>query len=144
VFANGQLLIPKGLKIIGHITSAKARNKDSQDSTVGMVFDTLSAKNGELIIPTAIQAIGPAEQPLNYSTRTGFPIAGKTGPTPAGGWGEATDRSGAVLDPSSKGIAGLNGLALSRSGQASVVSSSNENVHLETGTQLILRIEESF
>jgi hypothetical protein len=48
-----------------------------------------------------------------------------------------------VLDPSSKGVVGLSGLALSRSGSSSVVTSSDDNVHLEVGTQLILRIEES-
>jgi hypothetical protein len=142
VIANSQLLIPKGTKITGHITSAKARNRDSQDSTVGMVFDTLSTKSGEVIIQTAIQAIGPVQPPPNYGVRSGFPIAGKTGPTPSGGWGEPPATVPA-LDASSKGIVGMNGLALSRSGQASVVSSSNETVHLEIGTQLILRIEES-
>jgi hypothetical protein len=143
VLSNGQVLVPKGSKIIGHVSGDKPRTKDSQDSTVGIVFDTLSIKGRELTIQATIQAIGPALLVPNYSTRTGFPIAGKNGPTATGGWGEASDKPGSSLDPSSHGIVGLEGLSLGRSGPASVVSSSGENVHLESGTQLILRIEES-
>ena len=47
------------------------------------------------------------------------------------------------LDEKSQGIVGLKGLSLNRSGQVSVVSSRKDNIRLEGGTQLILRIEES-
>src|SRR5450755_1828943 len=48
VLSNGQVLIPKGSKIIGHVSGDKPRSRDSQDSTVGIVFDTLSIKGREL------------------------------------------------------------------------------------------------
>jgi hypothetical protein len=142
VFFDGQLLVPKGSKMIGHVAASEPRNKGANDSNVGIVFDTLSIKGRELTLVAVIQAIGPAQLPPNYGVRAGFPIAGKTGPTPTGGWGEPP-ATVPVLDPSSKGVVGLNGLALSRSGPVSVVSSSDENIHLDVGTQLILRIEES-
>jgi hypothetical protein len=45
------------------------------------------------------------------------------------------------LGPTSKGVIGMKGLSLNTSGPASVVSSNTENVHLDTGTQLILRVQ---
>lgn len=48
--------------------------------------------------------------------------------------------AGAALDPHSRGVVGLKGLSLNPSDQGSVVSS-NSNVHLDGGTQLILRTE---
>ena len=45
------------------------------------------------------------------------------------------------LGPTSKGVIGMKGLSLNTSGPASVVSSNTENVHLDSGTQLILRVQ---
>jgi hypothetical protein len=45
------------------------------------------------------------------------------------------------LGPTSQGVVGMKGLALNASGQASVVSSNTDNVHLDSGTQLILRVQ---
>ena len=54
----------------------------------------------------------------------------------------ASDRSPAsALDPQSHGVVGMKGLSLSTSDQGSVVSSNTHNVHLDGGTQLILRTE---
>jgi hypothetical protein len=46
-----------------------------------------------------------------------------------------------ALDPKSQGVIGMKGLSLSASDQGSVVSSSTSNIHLDGGTQLILRTE---
>ena len=46
LLSDGQVIIPKGAKITGHISDAKARSKDSKDSMVGIVFDQLSTKEG--------------------------------------------------------------------------------------------------
>jgi hypothetical protein len=46
-----------------------------------------------------------------------------------------------VLDAHSQGVIGIKGLQLNSSGQASVVSSEDNNVHLDSGTQLVLRTE---
>ncbi len=48
--------------------------------------------------------------------------------------------SGGALNASSEGVVGMTGLSLSASPQASVISSSNKNVHLDGGMQLILRV----
>jgi hypothetical protein len=142
LLSDGQVIIPKGSKITGHISDAKVRSKDSKDSAVGIVFDQLSTKDGgELTIQVAIQAIGPpVESGSSYSSMSGGPI-GSSGASMPSGAPQSSGNSGGSLNPSSQGVVGLRGLSLSNSGQASVISSSNENVNLESGTQLILRIQ---
>jgi hypothetical protein len=68
-----------------------------------------------------------------------------TAQLPAGnGSGTSSQATAAVtapLPPTSKGVIGMNGISLSNGGQASVISSEKENVHLDNGTQLILRTQ---
>ena len=142
LLSDGQVVIPKDSKILGHVTDVKARSKDSKDSMIGIVFDTLSTKDGgELTIQSAIRAIGrPVEQGSNYSSMAGGPIGSSGASLPSGAAGPPNS-SGGPLDPRSEGVVGIKDLSLSTSGPASVISSSRENVHLDSGTQLILRIE---
>ncbi len=143
LLSDGIVIIPKGAKITGHISDAKARSKDSKDSMVGIVFDQLLTKDGgELAIQVTIQAIGPpVESGPSSSSMAGGPIGSSGASMPGGGAGQSSGGSGHSLSPSSQGVFGMRGLSLSTSGPASVVSSSNENVHLESGTQLNLRIQ---
>ena len=143
LLSGGEVIIPKGSKVTGHISDAKPRSKDSKDSMVGIVFEQLSTKDGgELAIQATIQAIGPpVESGLSSSSMAGGPIGSSGGAMPGGGAGQSSGGSGHSLNPSSEGVVGMRGLSLSTSGPASVVSSSNENVHLESGTQLNLRIQ---
>jgi hypothetical protein len=54
---------------------------------------------------------------------------------------QGTGRSAAgPLSPGSAGVVGMPGLSLSTSAQGSTISSEKENVHLDGGTQLILRV----
>jgi hypothetical protein len=143
LLSDGQVIVPKGSTITGHISDAKARSKDSKDSMVGIVFDQLSTKEGgELAIQVAIQAIGrPVENGSGSSSTAGGPIGSYGSSMPSGAPAQSSGSSEGTLNPGSQGVIGLRGLALSTSGPASVISSSNENVHLENGAQLILRIQ---
>ena len=90
----------------------------------------------------------------NTPTWHGNPGGSSTGPTrpgastyPAGdpqdlpaGSVPPENSAGTALDPHSRGVVGMKGLSLNTSAQGSVVSS-NSNVHLDGGTQLILRTE---
>jgi hypothetical protein len=144
LLSNGQVMIPKGSKISGSVTDAKARSKDSKDSTLGIAFDHISIKDGsELPIQAAIQAIGrPIESASNNSMSAAGPIGSSGSSMPSAASGQGSDPSaGAPLSANSQGVVGIRGLSLSSSGPASVLSSSKENVHLDGGTQLILRIQ---
>ena len=109
---------------------------------MSLVVDTLSTKEGgELAIQAVVQAIGrPVEQGSNYSSMAGGPIGSSGASQPSGAAGQPSS-SGGSLDPRSQGVVGLKDLSLSTSDQGSVISSSHENVRLESGTQLILRIQ---
>ena len=167
---HGQIVIPRNTKIIGHVTEAKAHSKESPNSTVGLAFDRVLMKDGrELPLQAAVQAIArplqpvlafPADDPMTANpgglpsasqgqraTMAGSPTPPPTSLYPAGS--AAGSRSDSMaplgstvspLGPTSKGVVGMKGLSLT-SGPASVVSSNTDNVHLDSGTQLILRVQ---
>ena len=42
MLANGRVVVPRGAKILGHVTQAKAREKGETESTLGIAFDKIS------------------------------------------------------------------------------------------------------
>jgi hypothetical protein len=170
ILLHGQIVVPRNTKIIGHVTEAKAHSRESPDSMVGIAFDRIVMKDGrEFPLQAAVQAIGRplqsaalgGNEPLT-ETPTGLPSGAQgprgsmggaptsTSPTsyPSGNTSRAPSDSNAPqvstvspLGPTSQGVVGIKGLALNGSGQGSVVSSNTDNVHLDSGTQLILRVQ---
>jgi hypothetical protein len=170
LLSKGQVVIPRNTKIIGHVTDAKPRTKESSDSMVGIAFDRVSMKGGrELPMQAAIQALGEplqrvfaGSEPMSESPSGMPPAGGSQQGSTMGGAGRPgassstpppfptqgapsepapSGATGKVLDPSSQGVVGLEGLSLTSSAQGSVVSSNTDNVHLDSGTQLILRTQ---
>jgi len=80
-----------------------------------------------------------AQRPNNGSPSSSYP-SNAPSQTPSGAAGAGTP-GGAVLEPHSQGVIGMKGLQLNSSGDGSVVSSADNNVHLDSGTQLVLRTE---
>jgi hypothetical protein len=87
--ASGQV-IPKGSKVIGHVTEAKARAKGDSESSLGIAFDRVSLKGGqEIPIHTNIQALAapannaPAQMGDDNIAAAGSP--GGAGPAPMSG-----------------------------------------------------------
>lgn len=143
LLSNGEVLIAKGSKISGHVIQVKARSKESKDSMIEIAFDSVSMKDGtELAIQAVIQAIGKAPDNgiSSNSSMAGGPIGSPGASRPSGSSGQGSDSPGSSLGPNSQGVVGIRNLSLNASSQASVVSSNNDNVHLDSGTQLILRI----
>jgi hypothetical protein len=159
LLAEGKIVIPRNAKIIGHITDAKPHSKQSPDSMLGIVFDQISLKDGrELPLVAEVQAVG---RPLSsgapyggYSPMGASPSPSGNSPGMAGGMPssqrpsytpgvptspDASGGSVSALGPTSQGVVGMKGLALNVSAQASVISSTTENVRLDGGSQLILR-----
>jgi hypothetical protein len=57
---DGQVIIPKGSKILGHVTEVKSRTSDDPNSVLGIAFDrAVLTKGGELPVRLMIQAIAP-------------------------------------------------------------------------------------
>jgi len=170
VLSHGEMVIPRGTKIIGHVTDARARTKQVPESRVEIAFDCLVLKNGrEIPLKATIQAVGAPMQTSApaISDLAGLDTAGSRSPpgpnemrsilqtaTPgslrsansAGGAEEPTDSGGPhgnlapLPGPTRRGVVGMKGIALSNTAQGSAISSTSENVHLSSGTQLVLRV----
>src|SRR6266478_6509346 len=60
--SEGKTVIPKGSRLVGHVTQASARAKGESESALGIVFDKAILKNGqEIPLNVAIQAVASAQ-----------------------------------------------------------------------------------
>jgi hypothetical protein len=165
MLSQGQIVIPRNSKIEGHVTTAKLHSKESPGSELGIAFDRIRIKNGrELPMQAAIQAIAPPLIINHDAPGSPAPI----GATPPGqqsgnvGGTESPDtalgsvgqypsmsapktapstRPGIPLTSQSQGAVGMKDTAVSSTKETSVITSSKQNVHLDSGTQLMLRTE---
>ena len=184
----GKVVIPKGSKLVGHVTECKQRSKEEKESALGIVFDKAILKNGqEIPLNVTIQALAAAQSAAASSVgdddlsagagavgsaRASGGALGGVRSTAGGAVGAVTNTAanvggvaggavnstvnaagaarGAVgglnaagqLTSNSQGVFGLQGFnlssAASSSTQGSLITSTNRNVHLDSGTQLLL------
>src|SRR6266571_2053094 len=193
--SEGKTVIPKGSKLVGHVTQASARAKGESESSLGIVFDKAILKNGqEIPLSAGIQALASAQSSasaagadLDTMGGTGASAAGSgmsggrgalggvtsaaggavgtvtntaanVGGVAGGAVNTAANAGGSVagaskgaigglnaagqLTSNSQGVFGLNGLnlnaAASNATQGSVITSAGKNVHLDSGTRMLL------
>jgi hypothetical protein len=182
VKSEGKVVIPRGSKIVGHVTEVKAHEKGQTESAVGVVFDHAVLKDGSQVpLSLAVQAVGSAamtaqaeDDSLMSSGNTsatgsvnaaGSRITGTGGGLVGGvrsttgslvntagnvGAGTVSTATGAgagvssSLNSNSQGVVGLRGLNLVSSASSTnsgTFTSQNSNVHLDSGTQMILRVQ---
>jgi hypothetical protein len=177
VKSNGQVVIPRGSKIVGHVTEAKARAKGQEDSSLGLMFDHAILKNGTTVpVSFAVQAIGNsytagqaqaqgdslssaagsagmASSSVGRSSGGGLvggvgSTVGAATNTAAGATGSLTGATqvGSVapapLSATSQGVVGMPNLSLVSSttnSASSTITSNKSNVHLDSGTEMILK-----
>lgn len=76
--------IPRGSRIVGHVTSVQAHNKGSEESHLGIVFDRAELKNGQsMAIHSTIESITPSASALAMANNNSDLFA--SGPAPMGG-----------------------------------------------------------
>lgn len=195
VKSEGKTVIPKGSKLVGHVTQASARAKGESESALGIVFDRAILKNGqEIPLSAGIQAIAAAQSGVSAAgsdmDAMGGMGASAAGTGAAGGRGAlggvtsaaggavgtvtntaanvggvaggaantAANAGGSVagaskgaagglnaagqLTSNSQGVFGLDGLNLNAAAsnvtQSSVITSAGKNVHLDSGTRMLL------
>jgi hypothetical protein len=174
VKSNGQVVIPRGSKIMGRVTEAKARTKGQNQSSLSLAFDRAILNNGTNVpVSFAVQAIGSStmglqaeEQPLAASagsasmaaptaTRASGGLVGGVGATAGGVTNTAAGTTGSLsrasgvggvasvpLSATSQGVVGmpnLNLVSATSSSTANKITSNSSNVHLDSGTEMILR-----
>src|SRR5437667_3632268 len=192
VKSEGKTAIPKGAKVVGHVTQASARAKGESESALGIVFDRAILKRGEEIpLSVGIQAIAAAQTGASAAgsdidtmggmgaSAAGSGMAGgrgalggvtsaaggavgavtntaaSAGGVAGGAVNSAANAGGSIagaskgavgglnaagqLTSNSQGVFGLNlNAAASNATQGSVVTSSGKNVHLDSGTRMLL------
>jgi hypothetical protein len=194
--SNGKTVIPKGSKLVGHVTQASARANGASESALGIVFDKAILKNGqEVPLNVAIQALASAQSARTANAGEDLAAAGSAGAyttgsgravgggalggvtsTAGGATGTVTNTAasagntaGGALDStvhsatnvaeagrgatgglnatgqlmsSSRGVFGIEGVNLSSAtagaAQGSVITSAGKNLHLASGTQMLL------
>lgn len=136
---GGRMVIPKGTKLVGHITQASARAKGDSESALAIQFDKATPKNGEEIpLNVEIRAIaaaqsdfsggspGPGSDPMAErggaaaggspmgASRPANPPNGIPNPAnnPSPGIAPAGPGGGGPLAANSRGVYGLNGFEL--------------------------------
>jgi hypothetical protein len=168
LLSNGQIVIPRGAKVMGHVTEAQG-GKKGESSSLGIAFDKIIMKDGkEVPLQATIQAMARPQQsaaltaPNDPTAQAGGQgqignigggtagrnpgVSGAPGngaPVPAGAdvnaGGANAGTTSVSLNPGSQGAIGMEGVTLSANGQATMVNSSKSDVKLDGGTQLILR-----
>ena len=140
--------IPRGSKVTGHVTEAKARSKGDAQSALGIVFDKISLPSGkDIAIKGEIQAVapnpnagaqqsGPGVMAGLAGNDTGMSAGTSAPPMPSTPTSPQEGRP--ILNGQSKGVVGFHNLEL---GQDSVLISTGKNVSLDSGTQLMLQVE---
>lgn len=98
VKSDGHEILPKGTKILGHLTAIKTRSKGEPNAALGIVFDRAILKSGgEVPLHVFIQAVAPGEEtPIPTMSMTPATAAGTSG-----GMGPVTgpQTSGPMADP---------------------------------------------
>jgi hypothetical protein len=85
VKANGQVVVRKGSKLIGHVTEAQARTKENTESKLGIVFDHAVLKDGtQVTFNAVVQALAAApSMPISAASDDSMAGGGSvSGPAP--------------------------------------------------------------
>jgi hypothetical protein len=166
VKAGGRVIIPKGTKLVGHIAEVKAKSDDEPTSTVLVEFDRAVMKSGgEMPLHVAIASVArpqasaaptddmpgdmgmPSESMGSPSAapRAGMGGGGMKGATSSTGHAKPNSTSAAApppapgqpSDPQPKAAASF---TIEQRPNGTVISSNSQNVHLDSGTQLLLKV----
>jgi hypothetical protein len=152
VLAHGKIAIRHDSKLVGHVTEAQAHSKDSPESRLGIVFDKVITKNGEVPIQSLILAIRPGEHPVvEIPSAPGSMRSSAQGPMPSPQESNAPHRVTPSLDSPMKshdrqiaqtGPTDIEGLSLDSpaNGGPQAIVSKKHTVKLESGIKIELRV----
>jgi hypothetical protein len=168
---SGDVLVPKDTKVIGHVTEVQARNKEQKQSELGIAFDHAVVKGDQMPLPMSIQAViaapsnhSAAEAPEGSPSTAGggsagSPMAGSrvgaSGASPSSqqnyppGAASESSPQGEALPPitgNTQGVIGMSDLRLESGSQnaqqGSLLTSEKNNVKIEKGTLMLLRVNQ--
>jgi hypothetical protein len=164
---SGEVVFAKDTKVVGHVTEAQARNKDQKESQVGIMFDKAVTKTGDMQLPMSIQAVIAPQNPNNTdqggnannataatagtARPSGMSGSNQAQPPAAAPTNNASTGTDAAASPrpqitgNTQGVVGFSNLNLAAapdSNQGSVLTSDKNNVKLDSGTFMLLRVNQ--
>lgn len=167
VKSGGRVVVPAGTKLVGHIAQVKAKSEDERTSTVLVSFDKAIMKSGaEVPLRAAIASIARPQASASPTDAMpgdmGMPAEtmGSPSATPRGGVGGgggligSTSSTGHAKRKSTSAAApppapgqesdsepkSTASFTIEQREDGSVISSNSRNVHLDSGTQLLLKV----
>jgi hypothetical protein len=168
---SGDVLVPKDTKVIGHVTEVQSRNKEQKQSELGIAFDHAVLKGDQMQLPMSIQAVialpsnysGAAAPETPPSAAGGGSVsspmagsrAGASGASPSsqqnyppGAASESSSQGDArpPITGNTQGVIGMSDVRLEsgsqNSQQGSLLTSEKNNVKIEKGTLMLLRVNQ--
>lgn len=152
VLAHGKVVARHDSKLLGHVTEAQIHTKEQPESRLGIVFDKVITKDGEVPFQSLLLAIRAGEHPTVELPPARSPMATSAqGPYPAPEGSSVSHR----IDPrindatrhrdrpaESSNLSEIEGLSLtsSASGGAQAIVSTQRTVRLESGIKIELRV----
>ncbi|MBZ5493286.1 MAG: hypothetical protein LAO76_20400 [Acidobacteriia bacterium] len=155
VVARGKIVVRHEAKLLGHVTEAQVHSKETPESRLGIVFDKVITKEGEVPFESKLLAIRPAEHPAfdvpqapspgsnaaqqsmqrQYPSPQGSNVPRRPNPSLSDQM-KSRDREIAQTGPTD-----IDGLSLSspKDGAQAVVST-QRTVKLESGVKIELRV----
>ena len=173
VVVDGAVVIPKGSKLVGHISEIVLKGKDEPQTKFEIVIDkAVTTNNNEMPVQAIVAAVAAPKKdslssdPTYAMMRSNEPKQSGASPGDAARTGELSSASKAastaavatanikgasdeplMLREDSQGAIGYDGLSLSwhltTPPPVTVFSSKSKNVKLDAGTQMLLRMSPS-
>jgi hypothetical protein len=158
VKADGDLVIHKGSKLVGHVTDAQVKTKENAQSKLGIIFDKAILKGGqEVAFKGVILSLAAPAEPAPSSLGGGNidrNVGGgpSIGPVAMGGAarpapGPVSSAGGTIRNPAddsannpANGPANGNSNTAASKVQASVITATDHNIKLDSGTQMVLQV----
>lgn len=152
VLAHGKIAVRHDSKLVGHVTEAQVHSKDSPESRLGIVFDKVVTKEGEIPFQSLLLAIRPAEHPaLEVPSAPISMRPSMQGPIPSPEGSNASHRvTPSMGEPvrsrnreiAQTGPTDIEGLSLDspKNGGPQAIVSKEHTVKLESGVKIELRV----
>jgi len=115
--SEGKVVIPRGTKLIGHVTECKQRTKEEKESALGIMFDKAVLKNGEEIpLNVTIHALAAGQTAASRSAEgddlyAGGGAAGAARSSGGGALGGVRSTAGAATGAVTNTAANAGGVA---------------------------------
>jgi hypothetical protein len=137
-------LVPKGSKLTGQVTVAKARSKGDSDSQLTVTFNKLNIADGkQLSIKGTVQAVFPSPDEADPGVAGGQAISHAAGlgappsDSKVGVSTESSSMSQSSMDSKAVGVQGMHGLEL----KDGVLTSKGKSVKLGDGVRMIVHVD---